>query len=111
MIIEMASSSTHKARARFYRQFRILRQENPRFARALEWITAKRWRPVRVPVAILLVLGGIFSILPVLGLWMLPAGLFLLAIDIPPLQQPVGRLMLWLRVRLRRNGKKTSSRK
>lgn len=105
----MPSPATHKARARFYRQFRLLRQENPRIARTLEWISGRRWRPVRLPVAIFLVLGGIFSILPVLGLWMLPAGLFLLAIDIPPLQRPVGKLLLWIRLRLRRNGKKKSS--
>ncbi|MBM1220123.1 hypothetical protein JQU17_09270 [Ponticoccus sp. SC2-23] len=107
----MQLSSTRKARARFQRQFRILRQENPRIARGLEWISKKRWRPVRVPVAFLLVLGGVFSILPILGLWMLPAGLLLLAIDIPPLQRPVGRLIVWIRVLLRRNGNKTTARK
>lgn len=107
----MSLSSTHKARARFHRQFRILRQENPRLARGLEWISEKRWRPVRVPVALLLLLGSVFAILPVLGLWMLPAGLLLLAIDIPPLQQPVGRLMVWIRVVVRRNGKKRPVRK
>jgi hypothetical protein len=44
---------------------------------------------VRIPLAILLVLGGIFSILPVLGLWMLPLGLLLLAIDLPFLRGPL----------------------
>jgi hypothetical protein len=45
---------------------------------------------VRIPLAILLLLGGVFSFLPVLGLWMLPLGLLVLAVDIPPLRRPVG---------------------
>jgi hypothetical protein len=44
---------------------------------------------VRVPahpllrglLGILLVLGGIFSFLPILGLWMLPLGLIVLSVD------------------------------
>ncbi len=36
---------------------------------------------VRIAVALLLILGGIFSFLPVLGLWMLPLGLMLVAQD------------------------------
>src|SRR6218665_936239 len=46
-----------------------------------------RW--VRIPLGILLVLGGIFSFLPVLGIWMLPLGLLLLALDLIFLQNPV----------------------
>lgn len=46
-------------------------------------------------MGILLMLGGIFSILPFLGLWMLPLGLLLIAYDVPFLQKPVGRFTLW----------------
>ena len=42
---------------------------------------------VRVPLAVLLILGGLVSFLPFLGLWMLPLGLLLLAVDVP-LAQP-----------------------
>lgn len=42
---------------------------------------------VRVPLALLLILGGLVSFLPFLGLWMLPLGLLLLAVDVP-LAQP-----------------------
>ena len=42
-------------------------------------------------MAILLILGGIFSILPVLGLWMLPLGLLLFAQDVPLLQTPMAQ--------------------
>ena len=63
-----------------------------------------------IPLAILLILGGIFSFLPVLGVWMLPLGLAVLAVDVPPLKKPVGdflvRLQRWisiLRRKWRRN--------
>jgi hypothetical protein len=46
-------------------------------------------------MAMLLIMGGIFSILPMLGAWMLPLGLMLLAIDLPFLQAPVNRAILW----------------
>ncbi|MET0437701.1 MAG: hypothetical protein ABW043_09430 [Devosia sp.] len=51
-----------------------------------------RW--VRIPLGILLVLGGIFSFLPVLGIWMLPLGLLLLAVDLIFLQSPVNLAIL-----------------
>lgn len=38
---------------------------------------------VRVSAGILLVIGGIFGALPVLGFWMLPLGLILLSVDFP----------------------------
>ncbi len=37
---------------------------------------------LRVPLGVLLVLGGLLSILPVLGIWMLPLGLVLLALHV-----------------------------
>jgi hypothetical protein len=43
-----------------------------------------------------LIVGGIFSFLPVLGLWMLPLGLLLFAQDVPVLQKPMARLLGWL---------------
>lgn len=50
---------------------------------------------IRVPVALLFMVGGVFSFLPVLGVWMLPIGLLLLAIDLPFLKGPVSRMMVW----------------
>lgn len=65
-------------------------------ARFVSWLRKPSSRLVRFPLAILLVIGGIFSFLPVLGLWMLPLGLILIAQDIPPLQKPVAQLLGWL---------------
>ena len=60
------------------------------FQRAMKAIRhAVRWsddnlpRGVRAALGVVLVAGGVFSFLPVLGLWMLPAGLALVALDIP----------------------------
>jgi hypothetical protein len=41
------------------------------------------------------VVGGVLSILPVLGIWMLPLGLLLVAYDVPFLREPVGRFTIW----------------
>jgi hypothetical protein len=53
-----------------------------------------RW--MRIPAGLLLVLGGVFSILPLLGLWMLPVGLVLLAEDIGPLRRVTDRALSWI---------------
>jgi hypothetical protein len=60
------------------------------------WLRKPTSKLVRVPLALLLVLGGICSILPVLGLWMLPLGLILIAQDIPFLEKPVAHFLGWL---------------
>ena len=79
-----------KARARLNRQFDRLQRRIPDFAsRMLERIRRPEARWLRIPLGILLVLGGIFSFLPVLGIWMLPLGLLLLALDLVFLQGPV----------------------
>ena len=76
--------------------FRQLEHEGPgKIARVLRSLRHPDSRWVRIPAGALLVLGGVFSILPFLGLWMLPLGLLLIAYDVPFLQKPVGRLTLW----------------
>jgi hypothetical protein len=44
---------------------------------------------------LLFILAGFFSFLPVLGLWMLPLGLLLIAYDVPFLRKPVGYFTIW----------------
>jgi hypothetical protein len=95
--------------ARLDRQFNRIGRQVPAAAGFLRWVRQPHMHLVRIPLAILLILGGIFSFLPILGLWMLPLGLAVLAVDVPPLKRPVGnalvRLQRWLarmRRRLRR---------
>lgn len=48
---------------------------------------------VRVPAGIALIGGSVFSFLPVLGIWMLPVGVALLACDVRPMQPPLARAL------------------
>lgn len=48
---------------------------------------------VRVPAGIALTGGGVLGFLPVLGVWMLPVGLALLAHDVPPMRRPFARVL------------------
>ena len=62
----------------------------------IRWLRKPNSFAVRVIVAIMLVLGGIFSFLPVLGLWMLPLGLLLISQDVPFLQKPLVATLAWI---------------
>ncbi len=85
----------NKDEERLNRQLdRIERQLPPGIGRCIRWLREPSSRWVRIPVGVLLVAGGIFSILPLLGLWMLPLGLLLLAQDLPFLRRPMRRALL-----------------
>ena len=63
---------------------------------ALRWLRRPTSWWARVPAGLLLVAGGLLSIVPFLGLWMLPFGLMLLAEDFPPLRKTLDRLLDWI---------------
>lgn len=67
-----------------------------RLRRAVDWLREPSRFWVRLTAAILFILGGIFAILPVLGLWMLPVGLALLSQDIPALKVPLEHSARWI---------------
>ncbi len=59
-------------------------------------LSQRRLRPgLRTLVGILTVIGGLFGFLPILGFWMIPLGIVIIASDLPPLRR-------YLRARLRR---------
>jgi hypothetical protein len=100
--------------ARLDRQFERISRQVPASRGFLDWVRKPGLHLVRIPLALLLILGGIFSFLPVLGIWMLPLGLLVLAVDIPPLRRPVADLIVrlqrfiaksqrWFREKFRRN--------
>jgi hypothetical protein len=62
--------------------------------RAVVWGDRRVPPGVRSIVGVLCVIGGLVGFLPILGFWMLPVGLALIALDIPPLRR---RLMAWIR--------------
>ena len=48
---------------------------------------------VRVPLGVLLCIGGVLGFLPILGFWMLPLGLGVLAVDWPPARRLVEKIL------------------
>ena len=51
---------------------------------------------VRVPLGIILILGGLVGFLPILGFWMIPLGLLVLAIDIALVRPPLIKVLDWV---------------
>lgn len=78
-----------------HRTFRRVEHRFPgRFAHFLRWLRQPGSLWVRAPLAALLVAAGFVGFLPVLGFWMLPLGLLLLAHDLPLLRRPMRRLLV-----------------
>jgi hypothetical protein len=64
-----------------------------RVSRIYGWLIKPEARWVRWPLGVALIVGGVFSFLPVLGLWMLPLGALLIGEDIPPVRRVTLRLL------------------
>lgn len=75
-----------KQERRLLRQFGFLQRNVPGLRSPIQRLLRQQGALVRVPLALLLVLGGLASVLPFLGLWMLPLGLLLLSVDLPIVQ-------------------------
>ena len=61
--------------------------------RAMDWLRRPGAGWARIPLGAVLVVGGLLGFLPILGFWMVPAGLLLLAEDIPALRRPTMRAL------------------
>lgn len=72
----------------------------PALSGPLKFMRNPRLMLIRIPLAILLIIGGFLAILPFFGLWMIPVGLLLLAVDVPRLQGPVSALIIRARRRI-----------
>lgn len=90
----MIRSSYKRAERRFERQFRSLGRAYPWADRPLRVVRHPMLWLVRIPLAVLLILGGFLAVLPFFGLWMIPVGLLLLAVDVPRFRGPVAALMV-----------------
>lgn len=92
-----------------------LERETPgRLSRAIHWLRQPEARWVRWPLGLLLIAGGFFGYLPILGIEMIPVGVLLIAQDIPFLRKPVGKAVLWIEhkwVALRRWWKRKRARR
>ena len=90
---------------RLDRQIAFLARVAPPVGRVIRPVRERWGTMLRVPVALLLIAGSFLAILPVFGLWMLPLGLLVLAIDLPLLRPAVTTAIVRLRrlvTRLRR---------
>jgi hypothetical protein len=52
-------------------------------------------RPLRIALGIALCVGGFLGFLPILGFWMIPLGLAVLSVDLPPIRRLRRRLEVW----------------
>lgn len=78
-------------------QFDRLQQRLPGpFRKLVGWLRRPGSIWVRIPLAILFLGAGFLGFLPILGFWMAPLGVLLLAEDVPFLRSPIRRLMVWL---------------
>jgi len=68
---------------------------------SIEWLRKPSSFSARLTAALLLILGGFFSFLPILGVWMLPLGLMLIAQDLPFLQKPLVKTFKWVEAKWR----------
>ena len=67
-----------------------------RVCQFLHWLRQPSSRIVRLLVSALLIVGSLFSFLPILGIWMFPLGLIILSQDLPCLQRPLVRSFQWI---------------
>ena len=65
----------------------------------LRWLRRPSTGFVRVPLGIVLILCGFVGFLPILGFWMVPLGLLVLAIDIPFVRPPLIKLLDWVELK------------
>lgn len=80
---------------RLQRQLNVLTKLAPFIETPLKGILPNgRFSFLRIPLALVFILGGVFSFLPLLGVWMMPLGFLLLAVDIPFLRRPVSAVTI-----------------
>jgi hypothetical protein len=93
-------------KTRLHRQFDAIARAAPVSRRIIDPLLRGHLRWARLPIALALILGSFLAILPVFGVWMLPLGLMLLAVDVPQLQPFVSSVLIrtrrWIGAKRRR---------
>ncbi len=106
------ASTPDRTEERFERLLERLHESLPhRMAVAVAWLIRPEMIWVRLPLAVVLLAGGVFSFLPLLGAWMLPLGIMLLAVDIRPVRSWVVRVWPKIEARIRLFRSKRAKRK
>ena len=87
---------TSRAAPDFDEEAQKLQARLPRWAGAVFRWSIESSPLIRWPIAIIFVFGGFLGFLPILGFWMAPLGLILIAEDLPFLRPPLARLFAWI---------------
>jgi len=82
-----------------HRLERLIDRLPSRFRTTVRWLRKPSSRWVRIPAGVLLIGGGLLGMLPLLGFWMLPLGLILLAEDVRLLRTWRDRTLTWIEQR------------
>lgn len=86
-----------RQKQRLARQLSALSRNYPRLHQTVMALQQRPYMLVRLPLGLMLIAGGFLAILPFFGLWMIPLGLLLLAIDLPMLRPAVSAAVIRLR--------------
>jgi hypothetical protein len=73
-----------------------------RMARVVHKVRSPGGAAYRIPLGVLLIAAGLVGFLPILGFWMVPLGLAILAQDVPFLRPPLARTPAWINRRWER---------
>jgi hypothetical protein len=79
-----------------WRLERLIDRLPRRIRLSIRWVRQPSGRWLRIPMGLLLTSGGILGFLPLVGFWMLPIGLALLADDVSPLRSLRSRILDWV---------------
>jgi hypothetical protein len=75
---------------------RIINRLPKRIRSSIRFLRQPSGRSLRIPIGVLLTLGGVVGFLPIVGFWMLPIGLALLADDVQLLRSLRSRILDWV---------------
>ena len=79
-----------------WRLERLINRLPKRIGSPIRFVRQPPYRWLRIPMGLLLIVGGVLSFLPIAGLWMLPMGLALLADDVQLLRSLRSRALDWV---------------
>ena len=86
----------HAMSADDWRLERIINRLPKRIRSSIRFLRQPSGRWLRIPMGVLLTLGGVVGFLPIVGFWMLPIGLALLADDVQLLRSLRSRILDWV---------------
>jgi len=96
-LVSMAEEVRAKAmNADDWRLERLINRLPKRVGSSIRFVRRPSCRWLRIPMGLLLTVGGVLWFLPIAGLWMLPVGLALLADDVRFLRSLRSRALDWV---------------